>query len=298
MLDAPTGSGKTLIGDLVRQTLSGPTAGRDTRGVYLCSTLALQEQFARDYPDAAILRGRSNYATADEASKYPELTAADCVKTKTKLPACGDCKQSTDIAQMHCRWCHPVSACPYEIAKAEAFRAELVCSNLTYFLYESNFVGTLALNRGLIVIDEADLIEDTLLDFVTVHVSERQQREYGLDPPEKKTVEASWIEWAYRVEPILDGLARQRWGDDLRGVRKKKSIQRLLADVGRLTNEDDGLASGNWVYTGYDRGVIEFKPVRVDGLAGDFLWRHGERFLLMSASMISFAVLAETLGIS
>ena len=296
MLDAPTGSGKTLIGDLVRQSLDG---SKTTRGLYLCSTLALQEQFARDYPGAAVLRGRSNYATADDPSRYPELTASDCVKTKTLVPSCNSCTFGAEpVMMMHCRWCHPVHACPYESAKAVAFRSELVCSNLTYFLYESNFVGTLALNRGLIVIDEADLIEDTLLDFVTVHVSERQQREYGLDPPEKKTVESSWIEWAFRAEPVLDGLAKQRWGDDLRGVRKKKSIQRLLADVRRLTNEDDGLASGNWVYTGYDRGVIEFKPVRVDGLAGDFLWRHGKRFLLMSASMISFAVLAETLGIS
>lgn len=286
MLDAPTGSGKTLIGEMVRQSLLDAKGQPGVRGLYLCSTLDLQTQFSRDFPDAAILRGRSNYKTMTE---FPaDLTAADCVKRKTVRD---------NKVKMVCQWCDPVHACPYERAKAEAIRAVLACSNLTYFLYESNFVGNLALNRGLIVIDEADLIEDALLNFVTVHVSPHQQEEYGLVPPEKKTVESAWVDWAADAQGTVESLLARADGRNLRDIRKRKALERLLGDIKRLNNEDTGLASGNWVYTGYDRGAIEFKPVRVHELAQDFLWRHGPRFLLMSATTISFQAMAESLGI-
>jgi Rad3-related DNA helicase len=291
MLDAPTGSGKTLIGEMVRQSLSA-------RALYLCSTLALQSQFASDFPDSAILRGRSNYSTFD-APDFPNLTAADCVKEKTRLPACDSCPPDIQLDDpvMHCRWCHPVSFCSYESAKRAAYLSPLVCTNLSYFLTEANYVGNITANRSLVIIDEADLIEDALLNFVTVSVSPRQQKEYNLQPPSKKTVESSWIEWATDAEAALRKLVRQRPSNDLRSIRRHHSLSRLLDNVIRLNKEDSGLASGGWVYTGYDKGNIEFKPIRVDKLATDFLWRHSERFLLMSASMISFAVLAESLGI-
>lgn len=282
MLDAPTGAGKTLIGEMVRQTLK-------TRGLYLCSTLDLQSQFSSDFPTAAILRGRTNYPTFDDPASFPSLNAGDCVKRKIVIGA---------STKMECQWCNPVHACPYESAKAHALRSELVCSNLTYFLHESNFVGNLTLNRGLVVIDEADLIEDALLNFVAVSISQRQQKEYGISPPEKKTVEDAWIDWADNCQPVLEALLKRPSGHELRDIRKRKSLERLLADVKRLNHPDSGIASGNWIYTGYDRGSIEFKPVRVDTIAKDFLWRHAKRFLLMSATTISFGAVAENLGIS
>jgi Rad3-related DNA helicase len=71
-----------------------------------------------------------------------------------------------------------------------------------------------------------------------------------------------------------------------------------LDNIKRLNDPDSGLASGNWVYTGYDKGGIEFKPIRVDSLANDLLWRHCDRWLLMSATTISFAVEADNLGMN
>src|SRR6516162_2155119 len=55
-LDAPTGSGKTLLGYLVAKVLG-------LRCIYLCTSLSLQDQFHKDFPEASILKGRSNYPT-------------------------------------------------------------------------------------------------------------------------------------------------------------------------------------------------------------------------------------------
>jgi Rad3-related DNA helicase len=292
MIDAPTGSGKTLISEMIRQTFSW-------RAVYLCSTLALQDQFSQDFPYAAVLRGRSNYSTADTPHLYPHLTAADCTKEKVSGPQCSDCDPDLDPDDeyRHCRWCHPVSSCLYEIEKAHALRSPLACSNLSYFLHESNYIGWLKSDRDLIIVDEADLLEDALLDFIAVSITPHQQREYRIKSPDRKTVETSWVEWATDTERHLRQMKGVDYGDDLTGIRKKRAVLRLHQDLLRLIHPESGIAKGNWVYTGYESGRIEFKPIRIAPYAEEFLWRHGPRFLLMSATTISFAAQAEALGL-
>lgn len=289
LLDAPTGSGKTLIGELVRQQL-------DTRALYLCSSLQLQEQFARDFPDAAILKGRTNYPTADSPSKFPDLNAGDCVKERDTLPACFDCDpDNLSPDSMHCKWCHPVKACPYEMAKATAIRTPLVCTNTAYFLHEANYVGSLPLQRGLVIVDESDTLEDVLMSFVEVHVSARKAKEYGISPPSKKTVQSSWEEWAVMAQDTLAGFRIN--GNSISSIRARKSLERLRANVKRLNDPETGIRAGGWVYTGYDKGDISFKPIEVSHLAQDYLWRHAPKWLLMSATTISFDVMATTLGL-
>jgi Rad3-related DNA helicase len=196
---------------------------------------------------------------------------------------------------MHCRWCHPVIDCPYEIAKQDAVRAQVVCSNTAYFLHEANYVGSLPLNRQLIVIDEADTLEDQLMSFVEVSVTQRKAKEYGINPPVKKTVESAWIEWAVGAEHALSQY--RVTGDTVTAIRNRNALNRLRSNIKRLNDTTTGLAAGGWVYTGYDSGNIAFKPIEVRHLATEYIWRHAPRFLLMSATTISFDVLAHTLGL-
>jgi Rad3-related DNA helicase len=293
VLDAPTGAGKTLIGELVRQTLN-------CRSIYLCSSISLQEQFARDFPKAAILKGRSNYATADSPSKFPELNAGDCDKTRADLPSCFDCDpEDTSMDMPHCKWCHPVKACPYEKAKAIAIQSPIVCTNTSYFLHEANYVGNLTLARQLIIVDEADLLEDNLLSFVEVHISKKRAEQLGVIAPEKKTVESAWVEWALYAEQRLkeERKSGKYDGEGVTAIRERRYLDNLIGNVRRLNAADTGLSSGGWVYTGYDKGDISFKPVTVSGIAQQYLWKHSPRWLLMSATTISFDVMMESLGL-
>jgi Rad3-related DNA helicase len=292
MLDAPTGSGKTLIGEMVRQTLG-------CRALYLCSSIQLQDQFCHDFPDAALLKGRANYPTADRPEDR-NLNAGDCVKERLSIkdfPACYGCDPCylpMRDPEPHCRWCHPVLACPYEQAKFSAMQSDLVCTNTAYFLHEANYVGTLPLGRKLIIIDEADTLEDVLMGFVEVSITHRRAKEFGIEPPDKKTVESSWVEWAAKARQHLASVHVD--GDSIQLIRKRNYLNRLRADIARLCDGDTGLSSGGWVYTGYAEGHIQFKPVTIAHVAGDFLWRHCDRFLLMSATTISFEAMAQHLG--
>jgi Rad3-related DNA helicase len=295
VLDAPTGAGKTLIGELTRQSLN-------MRTVYLCSSLSLQTQFAKDFPHAAVLRGRSNYATADSPSQFPQLTAADCVKSRESTPACYSCDpdESPSPESLHCRWCHPVKQCPYESAKAMAIRSDLVCTNTSYFLHEANYVGSIPLGRQLIIVDEADTLEDVLLSFVEVTISKRRALELGITAPEKKTVESAWVEWALYAEVHLKEVAKSgRFsGTSIDAIRQQKGLNNLIRSIERLNHPNTGLSAGGWVYTGYDKGDISFKPIEVSHVATDYLWKHSPLWLLMSATCISFPVLMATLGVN
>lgn len=305
VLDGPTGSGKSLVGEMSRQML-------DTRGIYLCTTKSLQQQFATDFTEGALIKGRSNYPTAD----YPEMfddpvspiTAGDCTKERVELPACGSCppvENDEDNEGLHCHFCHGVESCEYEMAKARALYADLMIANVSYFLTEANGPGRVCggnregghspdpHGRGLVIIDEADLGEQELLSFAEVHISARRQQRWGLKPP-KVTVADDWPEWVAnyaipKLERVRSLLPR---GMDIKAMRERKALTQLIGDLRAIDFSTD-----NWLYVGSDVTGIRFKPVRVDQMAQKLLWRHGRRFLLMSATVVSAQEMATTLGI-
>jgi len=283
-MEAPTGSGKTLIAEMVRQYL-------DTRGIYLCSSISLQHQYMRDFPAAKLLMGRSNYPTKD----YPHLYGQSFNSI-----SCADCTKKKGDGIFTCKWCDPVKSCPYEQAKIAAAISSQVCSNTYYYLYETNHPGTLR-NRGLVVIDECDTLERILMSFIEVTFSEKQIQEYNLPIPEKKTVESSWIEWAIETRRILAGLASHSDPGitaDAAEIKRHNRLIRSFEDASRLTSKTNGLETGGWVYSDYDKGRITFRPIRVDRYAEQYLWSHSQRFLLMSATIISTDEMADSLGMN
>lgn len=284
-LDAPTGTGKTLIADCVRQVVS-------PRAIYLCSSISLQHQFQRDFPNAAILKGRSNYPTLDYPNRFtpgsPQVSLS-----------CADCNKRKDDRGYKCNWCSDVKSCPYEKAKAGALRSELVCANSYYFLYEANYVGTLS-KRGLVIVDEVDTLESVLLSFIQVEITENRMKEFKLPYPDKKTVMSTWIEWANECKEVVGTLVRNRSefiAEDLATIKRNRRLDNLVGDLGRLLDPNYGLSSGNWVYDGYRDNHVVFKPITVSPYAQDYLWKHGERWLLMSATVISTVEMAMSLGL-
>lgn len=286
--EAPTGAGKTLIGEVVRQELNA-------RGIYLCSSLSLQDQFTRDFPQAAVIKGRSNYPTLNHPDRFStthpfnQLSAADCNKRKSGT-------------EWQCAWCDPVSLCPYEEAKATAMRSDQVCANSYYYLYECNYVGSLR-HRDLVVVDEVDTLESVLMSFIEVSITEHRVREFGLPYPGRKTVLSSWVEWAEECQEIVHKIRTDEQVSmfdsvDLKRLRYKKRLDVLRGDLARLLDKDFGLESENWIYDGYRENNVVFKPVTVAPYADKYLWRHGYKWLMMSATIISELELANSLGLS
>lgn len=284
-LDAPTGSGKTLIADMVAREMEAIHA--DFQTLYVASDNSLINQFANDFAYAKVLKGRANYGVE---SGDPNKTAADCTAVKWTDP-CWHCPSGK-------------VKCPYDIAKREALDAELAVTNTAYLLAEANYVGKFS-ERDMIVVDEADKLESTLMGFVEYNVPRRYMELVKMAPPikgaRKKTL-VGWLEeYIATMTPLanaeMDVKRRNAMGSSVRGAGRM--VRELNKDIEMRASDED--TNGMWLREYRDRGdeaeSLILKPVKVDGHGVKNLWMHGERWLLMSATIISADEMADSLGL-
>lgn len=273
-LDAPTGSGKTLIAECTRRILQ-------CSATYICSSLTLQDQFQRDFTYANVLKGRSNYPTVE--MPFPDYTCADC----TKQPRQDD----------SCLWCPSVRGCPYERAKIKALRGELAIVNTAYFLAEANYVGALS-EQQLVIADECDMLEQALMGFVEFRITNRMLRELGINAPKKGSHRETIADWlANECTSAIARVANRipRDSPDIHVIRDRQRFERLSESVDRLAGE---VANDNWIRDYDDRSPLVLKPVTVSEYGHKYLWDHSARWLCMSATIISADEMAASLGLA
>jgi ATP-dependent DNA helicase DinG len=268
ILNAPTGTGKTLIAEAVRRRMGLKT-------LYVCSSKTLQDQFLEDFDYAKVLKGRANYGTLFGPSN---ITAGDCTAQGSE-----------------CDWCVPTFNCPYQVAKRAAKEAELAVVNTAYFMAEANYVGGFSDNE-LVVVDECDVLEDELMGFVQYTVTKKMLWTLGLDAPKKGTHKATIIKWldgevlpaaVFKVAQLKGETAADR-------VKQRTELQQFVRKtrvvVEQLREDED-----NWVRD--NNTPMTLKPVKVDQFGKGYLWRHGKKWLIMSATVISPDELVESLGL-
>jgi ATP-dependent DNA helicase DinG len=288
-LQAPTGTGKTLIAKMVQEAM-------DTPCVYCCTTKALQDQFAHDFTDAKVLKGRANYLTDSgildsfgnpSSKRYSDITCADC---------------TFDTSTGNCRWCLTRSLCPYVVARTRAIQARLAVLNTSYLLTDlgkgsANFAG-----RGLLVLDEADVLDSELLNHIEVVVTKSMMKLLSIQPPRRKTVESAWMEWVeYEAIPNTTAWLRYNQLEDLASADDIKTHRRAGELLDRLLILQDQLPQGGWVYDGYDGDEVNsiiFRPIHVGRYGDQLLWPHADKTLLMSATILSPTWMADDLGIN
>lgn len=287
VLEAPTGSGKTVIGEAVRRRLGG-------QALYVCTDKVLQDQFEDSFPYARILKGRRNYATLD----VPERTAEDCDASEDPQ-LCATCvaRKITVPSLRHCSFCHPISACPYRVAKRAAREARLGCTNTSYLLTEANGPGEFS-GWPLIIVDEADRLESALMGHVELRVSAQRWASFDLDPPRPDTPAPTWAMWIDAIAlPAMREAAKRLIGDDVNDDEDRGEKVAAIRALGRrLADLRTELAAWRWVAVPTDRGGTTFRPVRVRQKGPELLWRHAERWLLMSATILDARRLLWTLG--
>jgi Rad3-related DNA helicase len=277
-LDAPTGSGKTLIGEMVRREVGG-------QALYVCSDKALQDQFIRDFTYAKTIKGRKNYAT--ELNKY--MTADDCTKTPSTP----------------CMWCSAVWKCPYQQAKSAAVASDIAVLNTSYMLTEMNGMKSGFGGRDICIIDEADTLERALMGYIEFEVPQWIAKKLKLDYPKKgarKLTIATWLEGAGRAAEA--GLGQLEGMED---PKAKRQMEQFRFDCYRVAGElkrdveagakDEDEDSGRWLRD-YDTKTLKLRPVVVSSYGNRYLWRHAKRFLVMSATIISPDEMVESLGVT
>ena len=281
---APTGFGKSPfamgLGKLVE-----PKHDRmyqkdilDPQSAVLTGTKQLQAQYLGDFSDwARQVRGRANFTCLTE----PSVTAAHAACTINNPKTCPSYNQ-----------------CPYYVQRAKAlFDSEMTIHSYAYFLNAANYSHAFT-GQSCLVLDEAHLLDDMLMSFVTSPVLTATCRMFDIAyPPQKEGWNwAGWKGWAEVYRDELAEQVRALKGPALANVqtrRKYSSGNALLKTIELLDKAD---ADKPWVCVP-TQGGWDFMPTWVDKLADDLLYRHGHKVVLMSATILDYRTFAMTVGI-
>ena len=299
LLDAPTGTGKSLIGIGVHQSrvlsnkavlarLSGkPVSSYDRKCVYVTRTKQLQDQVLTEFPAARTIKGRNNYVCLKHKKEFPEFTAEDCTRVGDSCPDC-----------------------PYLLDKKETLRSPVAVLNISYFLAETNGPGQFR-DADLVVIDEVDSLENELLNHIQMRVTTKQLSRLGLGLPDDPHSLQGWLVWADQVSDTLSHSIKAL-SSQLRLINEDEWTDieiTMHKQANRLENFRDKLAmfasdvNDSWLFseeenTENQETIWTFKPVKVDAYAERYFWRHGRRFLGMSGTILDPEIMVSDLGIT
>lgn len=273
LVEAPTGSGKSLLALTAHKLMKEP------RAAYVVSTKQLQDQIEQDF-HIPVLKGRGNYPCLHFPQLFPDVSSEIC---KEYL---GDSE------------CEYASDCPYLRQKRKALMAPICVLNYPLFLTEANYVGKFS-GLKYMILDEVDTLEDHLMNFIEVTITPRLLKRFDLGLPRYKTRPESWKEWIETVKLKIETEVRKlEPPETLPPVRLKdyvrlKRLQRRLAYLVDTLDE-------NWVMEyGEDKSLspVVFKPVKISPFAKNNLWDHTERSLGMSATVMGAQPMALELGL-
>jgi len=333
-IEASTGFGKSAVVYAVAKWLLAEH-GKFTH--FLASDIYLQNQYLRDFKDIKLIKGRSNYICPvskfnlryiyddnELEQEYPNCADAPCVLDKTYKCSYkpsrvnskyleeneGYDEEPFDEYGVKLIWKDALEPhCPYWKAKDEAIHSPLTIHNYHYFMNEMLFSKSFA-QRELMVMDEAHTIEGTLMSFIEMNINKRTldriSNSIGLPYvtiPDHLNIEL-WKAWltnlASHIKDRLEimGTSKQirSQGADTREIRNRLLAENTLEKMQILV---DNIMStpDNWVWNKTEDGIL-FRPVRISQFSKDMLFKHSNKHILISATILDSEKLKTYLGIT
>jgi ATP-dependent DNA helicase DinG len=286
LLDGPTGFGKSPVGIALARIYKS--------AFYLTSTKILQDQIMRDFAGLGVvdLKGRNAY----ECTVYDLNPSLKAAKPQAWL-SCADglCKRQ---GKSRCDFCFQGTkiSCPYFAQLEKAKMAPLTVMNFSSFFFQSLVLDERFPRRGLMVIDEAHNTESQIMSFVSVNLVDGA---LDLKVPTSGTAEdyAKWMEQE-RLVSLLGHKIKQAKQDGR--VEEAEEWGHTLYKIVRFLDSDpkEWVAEYSTLSNRTGLGKAELKPIFANKHAHQILFNRADRFLLMSATIISPEQTCEALGIN
>jgi Rad3-related DNA helicase len=172
-LDAPTGSGKSLIAVVVQKLLG-------LRGVVVTATNALGEQYKRDYPHLPLIMGANQYPCEARRKLFKNEANADQCYRKSRFFY----KLQTEPTEC--------TTCEFKLTRLLKKTEPLCVTNYSYYIIDQLYIkpkpgghgedtNPAAFNIDLAVFDEAHLINEQFSQHYVIYYSEARSREFLKD---------------------------------------------------------------------------------------------------------------------
>jgi Rad3-related DNA helicase len=282
LVRAPTGSGKSLLARAIagcarRDGEDAPA--RPTGAYYTTPQVSQLDDVAGDelLEDLSIIRGKPNYTCILPGDTSTPVNRAPCSR-----------ERGFDCPVKH--------RCPYFSDRAIASNQPIAAMTLAYFMQTagSEVFG----ERDVVVIDEAHGLAEWAEMYATIELSPESVPVWGsCRPPEIETVED--------VEPyaerLLDTCSRRQ--EELRGrveltgaeAEERDRLAELIRDLGWFLEDlRDADSTTVWVADQSEKGksedprggAVSIKPLDPTRYLHHTVWSRGERFALLSATML------------
>ena len=293
ILEAGTGTGKSAV---------ATTLARMYESAYILTmTKQLQKQYADEF-DFPLVKGRGNF---------------DCLKDGLDVTCdMGACKTAPKSSKFFCPYGiskNPTLTgelafqdsfggdvffqtndhCKYWQQKANAINSPITLMNYDYAILELNYVKHFG-KRSLLILDEAHNIEDKLMRTMEINLYNRQ-----LEKDIKKVISPQTLKSAEKGEWIMEIDAIQGHYSDIeiKDLPTNKA-DRINSTIAKLKSLKTNLEKepGNWVLDADELGV-SFKPLSVNHYAEDYLFKHGDVVIFLSATILSHKMFSKWLGL-
>lgn len=309
-LEMPTGGGKSLV---CKAVANAAVARGGTH--FLTSQRVLQDQYERDFPspDIEILKGRSNYLCSHEDGQGNDCSDAPCTRQrKGILGECVDAKLTTlDAEASPLRLAVNLALkpeehlCPYWKQLQKCHDHKITLFNFSSFLFQQR-IGRFP-KRHLMIIDEAHGTEGQLLNFVSLELTEWALFIVNVSITRDITSKEQFAEWLRetdllrKIDAIIKDSAEGTLEDDLDQVQ----LEAVKELQGKIQVFLEYLEKTEWILevVEYERRgepskKIVARPLFARHFAQGLLFRHAERVLCMSATILDVNVWAENLGLA
>lgn len=295
-LDAPTGAGKSALGITIARLYNN--------AFYITSSKILQDQLMRDFSSIGVidLKGRNAY----ECVAYDVFPQIKAMKNKPYVSCAeGFCKKEGRPSCDMCVIAKPI-VCPYFQQLELAKTSKITVMNFSSFFFQTLNSGQKDADgkerarfpsRSLMIIDEAHNTEGQIMSFVSLSLLDSSFDGEKRIPSSGTTADyAAWI----KKEKIQDFITMRR-----EAAIKEEDIasadqwEHLNYKVSRFldANPSEWVSEYSIISKEYNLGKVELKPIFAKRHAFKYLFNKADRFLLMSATIVSPDQMCESLGI-
>ncbi|WP_256295700.1 helicase C-terminal domain-containing protein [Haloarchaeobius salinus] len=293
LVRAPTGSGKSLLARAIAGCAEkvDEVAPSDASGAYYTTPQVSQlDDVAADslLSDLSVIRGKSNYNCILPGERDTPVNRAPCVR-----------ESGYDCSVRH--------RCPYFSDRAIASNREIAAMTLAYFMQTAG--SEVFRKRDVVVVDEAHGLAEWAEMYATIELSPQTLPNWDdLRVPEVDSLDRA-VDYA---DALLGTLKRRK--DELIGKPELSAAEVSLRDrlqerIGELDwfvsdyrdpesatewlvdqDPDDGSNDG-------DGGPLTIKPMNPEKYLKHTVWDRGNRFALLSATILNKEAFCRQVGL-
>jgi len=291
IIEAGTGVGKSAVA----WTLSNFF---DYTTYFLTTQKILQEQYVRDFGSNG---GIKSIKSATNYFCHYHKSPISCAEGLRALKASTDQKYKQEVNK----------GCKYKSLKRQFILNPRGVTNFPYFLAETFYSGQLE-PRDLLVIDEAHNIQTELSKFIEISFSSKFAKNILKIPFPNKFTQFKIMKWIKEVyypkakakmdhmEGLLEKYVslKNKLKEFTNAMKQYEILDKHVCKINRFLEVYD---SENWVMNvnEYDGNYkIEFKPVDISSFTENYLFKNGEKVLMMSATILNKDGFCSSLGLS